>query len=334
MSNPSDALVINDTSFAGDFAPYFILPALGSMDTVNKGLLYIKDGIKKQHTIGRLDFDNPFQSRVADPVAGNGDITIDGRTLVPNDFMLFQPFNPRDLEIHWESVNLPDTLLNSELPKTIETYTTYMVTGRAFERLESCVWMGSTTYTAAPGSSGNGQIVWFDGFLKQMLADSNVYKTASPVVLTSSNIGLKFQDLLQAAATNNKALLTNPSKYQRLKFECSINTQLIYEEYLTTQPYKNNDTTQAGINRFKGFEIVPVFGMPDDTIVFTEALSATDGNLWLGMNSVADENFQLARVTTFSERFAIKMLMKMGVNYGFANKVFLYTTLTSSTFTA
>lgn len=333
----TDSLVINDTTYAGTFAPYFILPATFGMDSVNKGALFVQDGIKKKHTIGRLEFTRPWQPRQATPTAGVGDIVVDGRVLEPQDMMLFQPFNPRDLEAHWEAEKLSPTLLARELPQTFESYVTALMVARAMEQVENQIWMGSTQYqnnASVPDTDPRYQLQFFDGLMKKLIADSAVYQTASPVALTASNIGAAMFDLYQAAASNNKALLANAMKYKRMRFLVSINTDLIYEDFLTTQPYKNNDTTEAGIRKYKSFEVVPLAGLPDNTIVFTEALSATDGNLWLGMNSVLDENFQLARLLPASELFFIKMLMKMDVQYGFANKVFVYTTLTSASFIA
>lgn len=333
----TDSLVISDTTYAGTFAPYFILPATFAMDSVNKGALFVQDGIKKQHTIGRIDFTNPWQPRVATPTTAIGDITVDGRLLQPQDQMLFQPFNPRDLESHWEAEKLSPTLLARELPQTIENYITALIVKRALEQVENEIWMGSTNYQNnefVPTTDARYQLQFFDGFMKKFIADSAVYQTSSPVTLTSSNIGDALLDLYTAAAANNKGLIANAARYERMKFCVSINTSLIYEDFLTTQPYKNNDTTERGINKYKGYEVLALAGMPDNTIVFTEALAATDGNLWFGMNSILDENFQLARLTPASELFFVKMLMKLDVQYGFANKVFMYTTLVAGDFIA
>jgi hypothetical protein len=330
-------LVINDTSYAGTFAPYFILPAIYGMDTVNKGCIYVQDGIKKKTTIGTLDFTKPWQPRVANPVSSPGAITIGARTLTPQDMMLYQPFNPRDLESHWEAEKLSPTLLARELPSTFENYVTALIVGRAMEQNEGQIWMGSTNYqnnAFVNDQDSRYQLQFFDGLLKQMIADANVYKAAGAVTITAANIGTIMLGLYQTAATNNKALIANPQRYKRLKFLMSINTSLIYEEYLTTQPYKNNDTTEAGINKYKGYEIVPLAGLPDNTIVFTESMASTEGNIWLGLNSTLDDNFLLARVMPASEEFFIKMLAKMDVNYGYANKVFVYTTLVAADFIA
>jgi len=74
--------------------------------------------------------------------------------------------------------------------------------------------------------------------------------------------------------------------------------------------------------------------MADDTIIFCEALADTSSNLYVGMNSTEDNNLQLQRLQNNSELFFLKGLMKYDVQYGFSEQVFLFTTLTSSSFNA
>ncbi len=202
--------------------------------------------------------------------------------------------------------------------------------------------MGSTTYTAAIGTAGNGQLKFFDGFLKKMVADSAVLKVASPLPLSAAassgsvyNIVDAFNALITLAAVNKKALLSKPSRYQRLKFLVSVNSEQIYQTFLTTTlTFKGVNTTDAGINKFKGYEIVPLAGIPDDTIVFCEALDDTSSNLYIGMNSMEDNNLQLQKLQANSELFFLKGLMKYDVQYGFSEQVFLFTTLQISDFSA
>jgi hypothetical protein len=334
------SLVINDTAYAGTFASYFWLPATFGMDTLQKGVAYVQDGIKKTHTIGRVDFANPLQARVATP-SSSGDYTIDGRSLTPSDMMLYTEFNPRDFEQHWLAEQLSPTLLARELPVTAENYMLQMGLNRAFEQVETGIWMGSTTYTAAPGTAGNGQLVFFDGFLKKMVSDVAVKKVASPLQLSAAassglvyNIADAFNALLALAATHKKALLSKASRYQRLKFIVSVNTEQIYETFLTTSlTFKGVNTTERGINKFKGYDIVALAGVPDDTIIFTESLDDTSSNLYIGMNSMEDNALQLQRLQANSELFFLKGLMKYDVQYGFSDQVFLFTTLEAADFT-
>lgn len=335
------SLVITDTSYAGTFASYFWVPATFGMDTIGKGAVYVQDGIKKSHTIGRIDFLRPLQARQATPTT-SGQFNIDGRILTPNDIMLYTEFNPRDFEQHWLAEQLSPTLLARELPVTAENYMMQIGLNRAFEQLELGLWMGSTTYTAAIGSDGNGQLKFFDGFLKKMVNDANILKVSSPLPLSASvsgggvyNIADAFNALLTLCAQNKKALLSRPTRYERMKFFVSINTEQIWDTFITTSlTFKGVNTTDRGINKFKGYEIVPLAGFADDTILFCEGLPDTSSNLYVGMNSSEDNSLQLQRLQNNSELFFLKGLMKYDVQYGFSEQIFLFTTLVSSSFNA
>ena len=335
------ALQINDTSYAGTFASAFWLPATFGMDTVQKGAVFVQDGIKKSHTIGRMDFTQPLQTRAATPTSG-GTFTVDGRVLTPKDMMLYTEFNPRDYEAHWMAEQLSPRILDRSLPITAENYMMQVALNRTFEPIESGIWMGSTTYTATPGSTGNGQICFFDGFFKKFLNDTHIHKVASPLPLSEDvssgsvyNIADAMDALLKSAATNKKALLSRASRYERLKFYMSIDSEQIWQTFITTsQTFKGVNTTDRGINRYKGYEIVPLAGFPDDSILFCEGLPDTSSNLYLGMNSTEDNNLQLMRLQNNSELFFLKGLMKYDVQYGFSEEIFLFTTLTTSAFTA
>lgn len=334
-------LIISDTAYAGTFASYFWLPATFDMDTVQKGVVYVADGIKKSHTIGRVDFLNPLQQRTATPTTG-GTFVVDGRVITPLDVMVYAEFNPRDFEQHWLAEQLSPTLLARELPVTAENYMMQIALSRAMEQLENGLWVGSTTYTAAPGTTGNGQLRFFDGFLKKMVADAAVLKVANPFPLTTAatagslyNIVDAFEALISLATANKKALLSSSKRYNVMKFLVSIATEQIYQTYLTTTlTFKGNNTTERGINKYKGYDIVPIAGMADNTIVFTNATDDASSNLYVGMNSTEDNNLELMKLQPNSELYFLKGLMKYDVQYGFSEQAFLFTTLTAGSFTA
>jgi hypothetical protein len=114
-----------------------------------------------------------------------------------------------------------------------------------------------------------------------------------------------------------------------LKFHVNYKTQKIYEDYLTTTTtFKNNDTTEKGINRYKGYEVVPLAGMPDDTIWVCISKPDIDSNTWLGMNSVQDNQIQLQRLQNNSELFFVKGLFKIDTQIGFGDQLVVYTKIT------
>ena len=335
------ALNIQDTSYAGTFASYFLLPATFGLDTIAKGAVYVQDGIKKKHSIGRQDFSNPFQPRVATPTS-SGTFTVDSRVLEPKDLMVYSEFDPRDYESHFLSEQLSRNLLARELPVTAENYMLQIALNRAFEQIETQIWQGSTTYTATPGTSGNGQICFFDGFLKKMLNDSDVVQMASPYPLvstasvtnTSTNVLEAMDKLITSCATNAKALMSRSYRFKRLKFFMSVATEQLYQAASINLQFKGQITQSGETQPWKGFQVVSLAGMPDNTILFCEGLDEVDSNLYVGMNSTEDNNLQLMRLQNNSELFFIKALMKYDVQYAFAKQTFLYTTLTTASFNA
>lgn len=339
------ALVLNDTQYAGDVAQYFILPATFGLDTVVKGAVYVKDGIVKKHTIDRVDFSNPLQARKATPTSTDGGtVTVDGRTITPQDVMVYAEFNPRLFEDAWQGVEQMDehpALLARELPVTAESYIMQIALARAFEQVELGIWNGSVDYTAADGSTGNGQLKYFDGFLKKMVNDSAVQKVASPlplvstasVVSTSTNILDAFNSLISLATSNNRALFADPNRFKKLKFLVSIEDEQVYQAASINLTFKGQVTQSGETQPWKGFQVVSLAGIPKDTIIFTIATDTVESNLWLGMNSILDENLQLMRLLPNSELFFLKGLMKYDVQYGYSEKVFLFTTKTTGSFT-
>lgn len=329
-----DALVINDTTYAGTVASYMITRAVVGADTIEKGCIYVKDGIKKKHTIPRIEVSDFMQRRAATPTS-RGTVTVDGRVLTPLDLMLYYEFNPRDYEEHWYAEQLKPKLLERDLPQTAEAFMVMQQMKRLNEFFENAIWRSRIEYapdgaavdpTTKGAAAADADYYYFDGLIKKLLDDADTIDVATPVALTKSNIRDKFQAAYELVP---KALLF---KYGPggLKVICGYQTQKLYEQALREDTYKNQDTTEKGINRWSGYDIVPCAGVPDDTFVFVIAKPDLDSNLWLGMNSMEDETqLMLAKLQANSELFFLKGLFKMDTQIGFPDQVVLYTTLTA-----
>ena len=338
----AEALSITDTTYAGEAASYFLTRPVIGMDTVQKGCAHVQDGIKKKFTIPRIEVSNFIQRRAATPVS-QGAITVDGRTLLPLDLMLYLEFNPRDYEAHWQAVNLSPKLMDRQAPPTAEEFTMLQTMKRLNEFFENAIWRSRLVFDptnpsyVTPASKGQATTdsvyFYFDGLLTKLLNDANTIQISAPKVLISGatsggneNINEAF---MRAYSKVPQALLF---KYGMtgLKIHCSYLTQQVYEDFLTTQTYKNNDTTEKGINRWKGYEIVPLAGMPDNTFLFAISSPAQDSNIWVGVNSTQDEEgLQLAKLQANSELFFIKGLFKMDTQIGFPDFAVLYTNITA-----
>ena len=334
---------ITDTSYAGSVeTTYMITKATFGLDTINKGLAMVKDGIKKSHNIPRIDINNPLQKRVATPnvYTFSGQTThVDGVKLTPLDIMAYDQFNPRDWETHFYAEQLSKTLLAREIPLTPSNFLMQLYLNRCFEGIERGIWLGSTTYNTASGSTNVGdpytQLNYFDGVIKKMIADNTYIKPSVSVSAITSYTASNIQSVMQDAYQRlPKAILASPMRKKNLKFVMSVVDVLKYEEYLTTNNvYKNNDTTEAGINRYKGIPVVSVAGLDENNaILLGEFTNTVDSILWVGTNSVEDLQLQIMKLQPNSEEWFFKALFKFDVAISVPSQLYMHTTLSAAYF--
>jgi len=330
-----EALVINDTTYSGTVeASYMITRAVVGADTIEKGCIYVEDGIKKTRTIPRIEVSGFMQKRKATPTS-QGTVIVDGRVLTPKDLMLYYEFNPRDYEQHWYAEQLQPRLLGRELPVTAENFMMMQTMKRLNEFFENAIWKSRISFdldSATPVNpvtkgqvAGDSQYFYFDGIIQNALAATDIITVASPVALTAANIRDKWTLAINAVP---QAKLF---KYGAggLKFIISYADQLKYEEALRTDAYKNITSDEKAFAKYRGYDVVPVAGLPENTFFVCFAKPDLDSDLWLGINSTEDNTLELMRLQNNSELFFVKGLFKMDTQLGFTDQVVVYTTITA-----
>lgn len=331
------ALNIVDQSYSGTYAPYLIRQAVYGMDTVKKGIVYVKSGIKKLHTIDRIDLKNPLTPRQANPTdSGLNGFTIDGRTLIPKDVQAIKIINPRDFETSQLAEQLSNTILAREVPADIQTQMVQLLLNRCAEQFENGLWMGSEAFQGSyTEADARYQIQYFNGFLQQMVNDPLInLSSVTPAVITNLNVLTIMNDLIAQATTKKKALITDEFTFRDMKFMISATTCTLYGEALTTgTSFKGNPFDTGYITPWRGYKVERIAGMPDNTIIFCRATEDPQiSNLWVGMNSQQDWDLKIARVAPLSEEFGILGKWKWCVNYGWGEEIFMFTTLAKADF--
>ena len=307
-------LAISDVSYAGTAAAAFIVKSVVGNEIIQGGHAYVQDGIKKEFTIPRFTVGGIIQDRTATPISpttAKGASVVDARILVPADYMVYDEFNPRDFEQHWFAAQLNPTLIDRRLPVTIESVIIQEYLKQHNKFLGKALLSSDKTGGAAPYK-------YFDGFITRAKADVNVPKVASPTVLAVGGLTTAFQSTLTNVAPD---ILYDKD----LKFFVSYKTAQMWEQEQRTATFKGIDNTQAGLNRFAGRTVVPLFGMPDNTILLGKGSADMSSNLWVGMNSIDDATLEFAKLQANSELYFIKMLMKVDTNFGFGEEISLYT---------
>jgi hypothetical protein len=301
---------VSDTTYAGEVASQFVVKAITGNDTINKGLVYVKDGIKKKYTIPRYltNYEDFIQDRQATPVS-KGAATIDAKVLDPQDLMIYWEFNPRDFEDHWYAVKQSPKLLDRALPATVESVVVQEAMKNWAKYFNKAIWNNDTTLSSI--------YKYWDGFIPKALADSDVVDVSSPLTLDATNV---IAELLRGYA-----LIPTSIKFDsNMKLIMSPATFDLYDTAVTNQTYKGNDVTEIVKEKFKGIKIVVVNDLPSNFYLFTRATAGMDSNLWVGLNSIADEGLQLARLQANSELFFIKMLIKADVQTAFGSEIVMY----------
>lgn len=330
-----EALVINDTSWSGPAASFMLTRPVIGADTIEKGCINVQDDIRKAYTLPRIEVTGFMQKRAATPIS-QGSVVVDGQVIAPKDLMLYYEFNPRDYEQHFYAEELEARLLNRELPVVAEDFMVMQTMKRLNEFFENAIWRSRIMYDPSgqninPTSKGaaatDSAYYFFDGLIEKALAQAGTIQVPSPVTLTASNIvSTGFQPAY---------LLVPPAQLYKygpggLKWFISYPDQQNYEFYMqSVTTFKNQDTTQQGINRYNGYDVVPLAGMPASTFFVGVGKPDTDSNLWLGVNSLEDAMLELKQLQANSELFFVKGLFKMDTQIGFTDQLVMYTLQTA-----
>lgn len=328
----ADVITLNDTVYAGEAETgFFLTRPVVEMDTFTKNCLNVKDGIRKQHTIDRLEVSNFIQDRQATPTS-QGSIVIDYKQLIPNYFNIYMEFNPNTFTQNWFAIELQEALLNRGLPPTAENFILYQLMKRTNQYMEYAVWQSKLAYNPASTSPQtvpaaltaatlNNNFYYFDGLSEKALLDTNTIQFPSAVALTASNIRTQFDAAIQLIP---QALL-NKYGQMGLRILVSYKDQLKYSQALREDTFKNENTTEASIQKWSGYEVTPLAGLPEN--VFFMCLANPDpksGNAWLGINSKEDAKVELRPLQNNSELWFVKGMMTADVNWAFTDQLLMY----------
>jgi hypothetical protein len=313
---------------------FFITEAVIGLDTINKGLAYVAQGVKNdQYTFPVLTANVVLNPRTALPVDNNTTV-LSNRTITLGAFEAFEIFDPSIFENHWQQSELADKMLSRTLPATFLNYLGGFYTQKTFAPVERMIHEGSTSYTttASTPASANYSIKHFDGLIKTALnATTPALQVGTPVALTSANIIAKME---LAKALMPKALLASADRYKKLKFIMSVEDAQKYEDALVNTTYKNNDTTEAGLNKYKGYTIEVTAGLPENTFYFCEATSQITSNIQLAVASLDNLSFIVDKYVSYAQLWFYKAVAKMGVGIAKPSEFVIYTTKTLASFNA
>lgn len=331
----AEALNITDTTYAGEAAGFFLTRPVVEMDTYEKECIVLIDGIKKEHTIDRLEVSNFIQDPAATPTSA-GSILIDYKQLIPQRFDLYMEFNPHDWETNWFAVELQELLLDRQFPPTATNFLLLQLMRRINQYYEYAIWNSKKAYNPNGGTQTvpawltaatlNQNFYYFDGLIEKLLLDAGTL-TVPGVTLTALNIRSQMDLMIQSVPV---ALLAKYGK-KGLRVLIGNASWLLYNQALREDAFKNQNTTEKSQDMWNGYDVVRCAGIPANTIIMTLANpDPLSGQAFIGLNEWNDkENLKMSPLQNNSDLWFVRAEQKADVNWGFTDQVVLSTTLTA-----
>jgi hypothetical protein len=174
-------------------------------------------------------------------------------------------------------------------------------------------------------SDGTPSMYYWNGFIKKAIDSTATVKVTSPVALTTANVRDKMTEALNRLP---KALLFKFGA-GGTRILMSYQDKAKYDEALRTDTYKNIMSNEPGYDKYRGYDIVVLSGLPENTFFVVVARPDNQSNTWIGINSVDDNTLNLQKLQNNAELYFIKGLFKTDVTFGFFDQVVLYTTQTA-----
>jgi hypothetical protein len=304
-------------------------------DTFKEGLIHIKSGIQHKYTLPLIKLGEVIQDNVPTPASNHGgkgpggdnEYQFTERCLVPQEFMIYVEFNPRDYEKYWRFAQPDGNLVFRDLDPRIQAVMLRLLIDKKNEYIGNAIWTSCKGGSAASGITaptdsiaiGHGKEKYFDGFIKRVI--DNIHDS-SPEAVAGGKTVISGTTELSSGAAVEQALYSMwrkcPKQIRKksgLSFVIGWDAWDAYDQYISDKQVKYTENTEVNKYRFKGKRIIPIVGIPEHTIVLGEFTSGMESNLWMGVDYANDMDvLKIDRLQSNSELFFFQMRMKMDVN--------------------
>lgn len=320
-------------------------------DTFKEGLIHIKSGIQYKYTLPAIKLGDVIQDNNPVPTSalgargpqGENEYQLTARHLVPQDFMVYLEFNPRDYEKYWKFAQPEGNLVFRELDPKIQAVMLRLLIEKKNEYIGNAIWTSCKGGSAAAGivvpggatAIGGGKEKYFDGFIKRVIDNANATDAetiAGGQVIISGNTELNTgQEVEDAMYTMWKKCPKQIRKKTELVFLCSWDVWDMYDQYVSNKTVKYAENGDLNRYRFKGKKVIPLVGVPEHTVILGQFSSSMDSNLWMGIDYANDtEVLKIDRLQSNSELFFFQMRMKMDVNIVRPAEIVVHTAYTKA----
>lgn len=289
MSNP-----VITTRYGGEVTNNILVQTATGNELFENGLIHIYVGVKDSISIPRLQLSKLLQKRKANPTSADskGNLKIDERVLVTQDFMVYMEFNPARFEHFWKKHQPTGPMVFQELPAEVQTKILTAVLTQTGSELG---------VEFIKGVKGEEEGQYFDGILTRIEAAAATVKAEC----TETSMIKR----LRAVWQKTDSVIREKPEFTFLMSKADADA---YDDELADQVAKGKDPTEKNAEKFKGHRVIGLTGWPEGVIVGTLcSLDENKTNLFAAVNLLDDYDcIKVAPVGEASELYFVKMLGK------------------------
>lgn len=338
------AVTFSQNTYSGEVLDALLSYTAQGNDTYKEGLVYVKGDIQYKLVLPRISLGKIIQDNKDTPVSptdSKGSYDFTERYLEPKDFMVYLEFNPRHFEKYWKTWQPDGNLVFRTLDPKLQAKMVQLLIEEKNTWFGSAIWqsvkgvadstVGDTTTVAPAGGTalGTDDMKYFDGVMKRILDNMKAAKAGDTVTVAGSTT-LDTGDKVEAALQTMWRKVPNQIRTKNLSIVMDWDLWNLYDQYCSTKDFKYTDNTMVNARMFKGKRIVPIVGVPAQTIVMGNFTTGMDSNIWVGMDYVNDQDvLKVEQLQANSELYFFQMRIKMDVNIVKPAEIIVWTAYTN-----
>ena len=297
----ADSLTINSSSYAGELALPYINAAILSGDTLAKGYVTLKEGVKYKAVLKKLSNAASLVQAAGCNFNEQGTLNLDESVLTVTDLMTNLELCKKDFARDWEAAATGRGFINDVVPANFSDFLIGYAAAKVGETIEYTIWQGNT-------ASGSYQS--FDGFEKKINATGGTWANFTWTAGAMA-VGTVIANLNQVINNLPDALIGSTET----KLYMNRTTAQFYRQAITALGYMQMYQAGDEFNlQFNGYDIYVCPGMSNGTVI-----AAQPSNLFVGVD--ANSDFAEVRVvdmslTDASDNVRMAMRFRTGVQVG------------------
>jgi len=299
----ADSLSINSSTYAGELALPYINAAILSGDTLAKGYVTLKEGVKYKAVLKKLSNAASLVQAASCDFSQAGSLNLDESVLTVSDLKVNLELCKAEFARDWEASATGRGFINDVVPANFSDFLIGYAAAKVAENIEYTIWQGNT-------ASGSYQA--FDGFEKKINAEAGTYSNFTWVApggtMSATTVIANLNQVINALPP---ALIGSTET----KLYMNRTTAQFYRQAITALGYMQMYQAGDEFNlQFNGYDIYVCPGMSNGTVI-----AAQPSNLFVGVD--ANSDFAEVRVvdmtlTDASDNVRMAMRFRTGVQVG------------------